>query len=92
MPVIVTWYGAIAFAQNYGYDLPTDAEWEKAARGPGHDGLGEHQIYPWGNSINGSDANYSGSGDTYEPGLTPVGRLPLPNVFHCQNDAPTLKE
>ena len=28
-PVGVTWFGAIAFAQHYGYDLPTYAEWEK---------------------------------------------------------------
>ena len=70
LPVTVNWFGAIAFAQNYGYDLPTDAEWEKAARGADHDGLGEHQIYPWGNSINGGFANYSGSGQN---GRTPVG-------------------
>ncbi len=75
LPVVLNWYGAIAFAQHYGYDLPTDAEWEKAARGADHDGLGEHQIYPWGNAINGGDANYSGSGDTYEntTARTPVG-------------------
>jgi formylglycine-generating enzyme required for sulfatase activity len=74
-PVTVNWYGAVAFAQYYGYDLPTDAEWEKAARGPDHDGLGEHQIYPWGNSVNGGNANYSGSGDPFEGqgGRTPVG-------------------
>ncbi len=76
LPVWVNWYGAIAFAQNYGYDLPTDAEWEKAARGPDHDGLSEHLVYPWGNSLNGGDANYTGSGDNYEVGgggRTPVG-------------------
>lgn len=73
LPVLVNWYGAIAFAQYYGYDLPTDAEWEKAARGADHDGLGEHRIYPWGNSINGGNANYSGSGDPFESGRTPVG-------------------
>jgi len=75
LPVIVDWYGAVAFAQHYGYDLPTDAEWEKADRGPGHDGLGTHQIYPWGNSVSGGDANFAGSGDAYEylGGRTPVG-------------------
>ena len=74
LPVTVNWYGATAFAQNYGYDLPTDAEWEKAARGGDHDGLGEHQVYPWGNSLTGGDANYSDSGDIYEnTGRTPVG-------------------
>ncbi len=73
LPVSVNWYGAIAFAQHYGYDLPTDAEWEKAARGADYDGLGEHQAYPWGNSINGGDANYSNSGDPFGGGRTPVG-------------------
>jgi len=74
LPVTVNWYGAIAFTQYYGYDLPTDAEWEKAARGPDHDGLGEHQVYPWGNSVNGGNANYGGSGDPFEAqGRTPVG-------------------
>lgn len=75
LPVTVNWFGAIAFAQHYGYDLPTDAEWEKAARGADFDGLGEHQVYPWGNVVSGENANYSGSGDPYETttGRTPVG-------------------
>jgi formylglycine-generating enzyme required for sulfatase activity len=78
-PVNATWYGAIAFAQHYGYDLPTEAEWEKAARGPDHHGLEEHQLYPWGDTLARWNANYSGSGDPYETGsenyrsATPVG-------------------
>ena len=54
-----------------GYRLPTEAGWEKAARG-GSFGL----RYPWGNSITGSQANYSGSGDPFDnqfPGTTLVG-------------------
>lgn len=72
-PITVTQVGALAFCRYYGYDLPTDAEWEKAARGPDHDDEDEHLVYSWGNSISGGYANYYNSGDPYEYGFTPVG-------------------
>jgi len=53
-PVIeVTWYGAAAYAQYYGERMPTEAEWEKAARG----GL-VGKKYPWGDNIDSTKANY----------------------------------
>lgn len=73
LPISVTQVGALAFCRYYGYDLPTDAEWEKAARGPDHDDQDEHLVYPWGNTRSGGYANYYNSGDPYETGRTPVG-------------------
>ena len=55
-PAIVTWYGAMAFCRFYGYDLPTEAEWEKAARGPDNDDQDEHLLYPWGNACSSAQA------------------------------------
>ena len=66
--VYVSWYAAMAYAQWVKKRLPTEAEWEKAARG----GLVD-KIYPWGDEIDSTKANYY---DTTEKELTPVGTYP----------------
>ncbi len=63
--VCVTWYEAEAYARWRSGALPTEAQWEYAARGP------ESLIYPWGNEWDPARANVVDSA-----GLTPVGSYP----------------
>ena len=83
MPVVaISWHDAVNYCEWLSretalpYSLPTEAQWERAARGGG-----EHSLYPWGDTPPEQLPDYA---QRWKYGPEPVGLYP-PNAYGLYN-------
>lgn len=82
----VTWYDVLAYCQwlskqtGRNYILPSEAQWEKAARGP------HGFIYPWGNEWQVQHCHHG------SPGTLPVDAYPPQNEYGCYDLVGNVRE
>lgn len=72
----VSWFGARGPCEYFGYRLPSEIKWEKAARGSADD-----RPFPWGDMISTSHVNYYASHDPFE-NMGSFGSLTSPIGFY----------